>query len=159
MQTSRPAILICTGIVSSLALISCCKPCAVEARSGTPKAEQSPALVAGASFPHFDEKGFITLSPGQSIILAGGQTALVPFGTTVVFPAATPGSANILGQKNTVHAFPGTIVAVPINAFGPADNVVFAKPIPLPQVTKPNQSVDPTPTAVTPPAGQEARHL
>jgi hypothetical protein len=78
-------------------------------------------------FPQFDRDNTITLGPGQSVILARGQTVKVPFGSAVIQPGPG-GSAVILnGQKNTVAAAAGAIVTVPVNAAGPADNLVVSK--------------------------------
>ncbi len=79
------------------------------------------------SFPEFDGEHSITLSAGQSVILARGQTAKAPPGTTVIQPGPGGSVANINGQKNTVHAGPGVIVTVAANASGLADNLVIAK--------------------------------
>ncbi len=79
------------------------------------------------SFPTFDKNHTITLRPGDSVILARGQRANVPFGTSVIQPGPGGGAAVLKGQKNTVDAGAGVIVTVPVDATGPADNVVVAK--------------------------------
>ena len=76
------------------------------------------------SFPEFDSKHTITLRPGQSVILAAGQKANAPYGTTVVQPGAGGQVIQINGQKNMVDAGPGVIVSVPVDAGGPADNII-----------------------------------
>jgi len=77
-----------------------------------------------SGFPQFDSNNTITLRAGQSVILAGGQTAKVPYGTVVSQPGG--GTATLKGQKNTIRAGGGVIVSVPVGASGPADNLVVA---------------------------------
>jgi hypothetical protein len=85
------------------------------------------AAEAPTAFPYFDQGQTITLSAGQSVILARGQRAKAPFGVTVIEPG--PGGSTVIlkGQKNTVNARPGVIVTVPTDATGPADNFVVVK--------------------------------
>jgi hypothetical protein len=66
----------------------------------------------------------LILKAGQSAILVGGQSARFPGGTTVSCPGG--GTVTVQGHHNTVNATAGTIVAVPLNATGEADNVVIA---------------------------------
>lgn len=77
--------------------------------------------------PAFDETQTVTLSAGQRVVLARGQTAKVPYGTTVVQPGPNGSGVVLAGQKNTVEASAGVIVTVPADASGPADNVVVAR--------------------------------
>jgi hypothetical protein len=79
------------------------------------------------AFPHFDSNNTITLGPGQSVILARGQTARVPFGTMVIQPGPGGSAITLNGQKNTVNAGAGAIVTAPADATGLADNVVIAR--------------------------------
>ena len=76
-------------------------------------------------FPQFDGDHTITLRAGQSVILASGQKAKVPYGTAVREPGG--GSAVLKGHGNNVNATGGVIVSVPVDAVGPADNIVIAK--------------------------------
>lgn len=80
-----------------------------------------------SAFPQFDHEHTITLSAGQSVILARGQSAKVPFGSIVVQPGPGGSAVTLNGQKNTVNAGPGAIVSVPVDATGPADNLVIVK--------------------------------
>jgi len=95
--------------------------------------------------PQFDSSNTIVLRPGQSIILAKGQTAKVPFGTAVHM--VNGGSVTLMGHMNTINAAGGVIVSVPVDATGPADNVVLTNGG-APQ--KPNQPPEPTGMSVTP---------
>ena len=79
------------------------------------------------SFPAFDAEHSITLSAGQSVILAQGQKAKVPHGTAIVQPGPGGNACMLNGQQNTINAGPGVIVTVSINASGPADNLVIVK--------------------------------
>ena len=78
-------------------------------------------------FPEFDDQHSIVLSAGQSVILARGQKAKVPYGTSVVQPGPGGRAVTLNGQMNTIDAGPGVIVTVPANASGPADNLVIVK--------------------------------
>lgn len=66
----------------------------------------------------------LVLSAGQTAILVAGQSARFPAGTTLCVPNGQ--NVKVFGQKNTVNATPGTIIAVPLNASGEADNIVIA---------------------------------
>lgn len=77
--------------------------------------------------PQFDENRTITLGAGQSVILARGQRAKTPSGTTVIQPGPGGNAVMINGQNNTVNAGAGVIVSVSANATGPADNIVIAQ--------------------------------
>jgi hypothetical protein len=79
------------------------------------------------AFPYFDQDHTITLTAGQSVILARGQRAKAPFGTVVIQPGPGGSAVTLNGQKNTVNAFPGVIVSAPADATGPADNLVIVK--------------------------------
>jgi len=92
--------------------------CAVIASTAVPTKQ-------GNGFPQFDADHTITLSAGQSVILASGQKAKVPYGTTVSQPGG--GSAMLNGHGNKVNATGGAIVSVPVDAAGSADNTVIAK--------------------------------
>ncbi len=85
------------------------------------------ATEAPRAFPYFDREHTITLAAGQSVILARGQKAKIPYGSIVIQPAAGGRAITLNGQKNTVDAGPGVIVSVPVDATGPADNVVTVK--------------------------------
>jgi hypothetical protein len=112
--------------------------CEVAAYGAMPEAPMASAAAsrvgAGPSasdkpigFPAFDRDHTITLGPGQSVILARGQTARVPFGTAVIQSGPGGKAVTINGQKNTVNAGAGVIVSAPVDASGPADNLVIVK--------------------------------
>lgn len=79
----------------------------------------------GASDSTPDVSQAITLAAGKSAILSGGQEAMVPYGTSVIMPGRRP--ILLFGHRNTVSTDPGTIVSVPVDAEGPADNTVIAR--------------------------------
>jgi hypothetical protein len=66
----------------------------------------------------------LTLKAGQTAILVAGQSIRFPARTTVCAPAGQ--NMMVQGNKNTINAVPGTIVAVALNATGESDNVVIA---------------------------------
>jgi len=78
-------------------------------------------------FPAFNKDHVIVLTAGQSVILARGQRALVPFGSSVIQPGPKHNEVTLNGQKNTVYTEAGAIVTVPVDAAGTSDNIVIAK--------------------------------
>ena len=132
---------LCTTILLSGLALSGCAPdestkaavSALEKRVAAFEALQkapTPDPVVAKSqndFPVFDDQHSITLTAGQSVILARGQTAKVPAGTVIIQPGPNANGFNIQGQRNTVNAGAGVIVCVSIDASGAADNLVTAK--------------------------------
>jgi hypothetical protein len=66
----------------------------------------------------------LTLSAGTSVTLGPGQMLLVPAGTTVT---ANGGTSSLQNHLGTITTSAGSVVAVPANASGPADNVVMVR--------------------------------
>ncbi len=69
----------------------------------------------------------ITLHAGQSVILKTGQQALVPSGVTV---SSGNGEFKITGHGGTSEGHTAVTVSVPIDAKGPADNLIIVSSVP-----------------------------
>ena len=64
-----------------------------------------------------------TLSAGQSVTIAHGQTLHVPSDTVI---NSNGNQVTVTGHQNTIHVAAGATVSVQAGASGPADNLVIA---------------------------------
>ncbi len=81
------------------------------------------ALCAALAACGGDDSDPDTLSAGQSVTIAHGQTLHVPSGTVV---DSNGSQVTITGHQDTIHVAAGATVSVQAGASGPADNLVIA---------------------------------
>ena len=77
------------------------------------------ALAAGGG----DASDPDTLSAGQSVTIAHGQTLHVPSDTII---DSNGSQVTVMGHQNTIHVAAGATVSVQAGASGAADNLVIA---------------------------------
>jgi hypothetical protein len=75
--------------------------------------------------PHVDQRPTIIMHAGESILLKNGQQALVPSGAVLSYGNS---EFKITGNGLTMKGRLPEIVSVPINAKGPADNLIIVAP-------------------------------
>jgi hypothetical protein len=74
---------------------------------------------------HIDQRPTITIKAGESVLLKNGQQALVPSGATL---SSGKSEFKINGNGLTMKGRFPEIVSVPIDAKGPADNLIIVAP-------------------------------
>ena len=134
MNTKRKllALLICVPVFSHAQAFKCTQP------DGS-TTFQDHECAAGAKASEItlvtNTAGSKTLKPGQSTTVAAGQSVYVQKNAKI---QGVDGSiTDIGGNKGSTKVAPGTVVSVPKDATGPADNVITATDAPKAADNKP----------------------